>query len=82
MRMGSPTGTPITTITTKFINRLSVTSVLTIAFVVCAIAIGSVAICWAEGGSRIPTSGGPYGYIETAFGPLAGYIAGTILWFD
>ena len=53
-----------------------------IAFVVCAIAIGSVAICWAEGGSRIPTSGGPYGYIETAFGPLAGYIAGTILWFS
>ena len=53
-----------------------------VAFVVCAIAIGSVAICWAEGGSRIPTSGGAYGYIETAFGPCVGYIAGTILWFS
>jgi amino acid transporter len=53
-----------------------------VAFVVCAIAIGSVAICWAEGGSRIPTSGGAYGYIETAFGPCIGYIAGTILWFS
>ncbi len=53
-----------------------------LAFVVCAIAMGSVAICWAEGGSRIPTSGGAYGYIETAFGPFVGYISGTILWFS
>ena len=53
-----------------------------VAFIVCAVAIGSIAICWAEGGSRIPTSGGAYGYIETAFGPCAGYIAGTILWFS
>jgi basic amino acid/polyamine antiporter, APA family len=53
-----------------------------LAFIVCAVAIGAVAICFAEGGSRIPTSGGAYGYIEAAFGPLAGYIAGTILWFS
>ncbi|GAA0723654.1 APC family permease [Dokdonella soli] len=53
-----------------------------IAFVVCAVVIGSVAICFAEGGSRVPTSGGVYGYIETAFGPLAGYVAGTMLWFS
>jgi amino acid transporter len=51
-----------------------------LAFLVCAVAIGSVAICFAEGGSRIPTSGGAYGYIEAAFGPLTGYIAGTLLW--
>ncbi len=36
-----------------------------IAFVVCAIAIGSIAICFAEGGSRVPTSGGAYGYVES-----------------
>jgi len=53
-----------------------------LAFIVCAIAIGSVAICFAEGGSRIATSGGAYGYIEAAFGPLTGYIAGTLLWFS
>ncbi len=53
-----------------------------IAFVVCAIAMGSIAICFAEGGSRVPTSGGAYGYIETAFGPRAAYIAGTLLWFS
>jgi APA family basic amino acid/polyamine antiporter len=52
-----------------------------LAFVVCAIAIGSVAICFAEGGSRVPTSGGAYGYVDAAFGPLAGYVAGTLLWF-
>lgn len=50
------------------------------AILVCAIAVGSVAICFAEGGSRIPSSGGAYGYIEAAFGPLAGYVAGTLLW--
>lgn len=52
-----------------------------LAFVACAAAVGSVAICFAEGGSRLPTSGGAYGYIEVAFGPLAGYVAGTLLWF-
>ena len=52
------------------------------AFLVCALAIGSIAICFAEGGSRVPTSGGAYGYIETAFGPLAGYVSGTLLWFS
>ena len=51
-----------------------------LAFLVCAVAIGAVAICFAEGGSRIPTSGGPSGYIEAAFGPLVGYVAGTLLW--
>ncbi len=51
-----------------------------LAILGCGLAIGAVAICFAEGGSRIPTSGGPYGYIEAAFGPLAGYIAGTLLW--
>ncbi len=52
-----------------------------LAFIVCGIVIGAVAICFAEGGSRIPTSGGAYGYIAAAFGPLPGYIAGTLFWF-
>jgi basic amino acid/polyamine antiporter, APA family len=52
-----------------------------LAFLICGLAIGSVAICFAEGGSRIPTSGGVYGYIEAAFGPLVGYVSGTLLWF-
>jgi amino acid transporter len=52
-----------------------------LALVVCAIAVGAVAVCFAEGGSRIPSSGGAYGYIEAAFGPMTGYTAGTLLWF-
>jgi APA family basic amino acid/polyamine antiporter len=51
-----------------------------LAFLICGAAVGAVAICFAEGGSRMPTSGGPYGYIEAAFGPLAGYLGGTLLW--
>jgi len=51
-----------------------------VAFLLCAVAIGAVAICLAEGGSRVPTSGGIYGYVEAAFGPMAGYIIGTALW--
>jgi basic amino acid/polyamine antiporter, APA family len=53
-----------------------------LAFLVCAIAVASVAICFAEGGSRIPTSGGAYGYVNAAFGPFTGYVAGTTLWFS
>jgi APA family basic amino acid/polyamine antiporter len=52
------------------------------AILSCAIAVGCVAICFAEGGSRIPSSGGAYGYIEAAFGPLTGYATGTLLWFS
>jgi amino acid transporter len=51
-----------------------------LAFLACSGGIGAVAICCAEGGSRIPTSGGIYGYIEAALGPLIGYVAGTLLW--
>ena len=51
-----------------------------LAFVACAVGIGAVAMCCAEGGSRVPTSGGIYGYVEAALGPLPGYVAGTLLW--
>jgi APA family basic amino acid/polyamine antiporter len=51
-----------------------------IAILICAMAIGSVAICFAEAGSRIASSGGIYGGIESAFGPLVGYVAGMLLW--
>jgi APA family basic amino acid/polyamine antiporter len=51
-----------------------------IAILICAMAIASVAICFAEAGSRIASSGGVYGCIQVAFGPLAGYVAGMLLW--
>ncbi len=52
-----------------------------LVIIVCALAVGAVAICFAEGGSRVPSSGGAYAYIQAAFGPRTGYMAGTLLWF-
>src|SRR5262249_1454126 len=51
-----------------------------IAFLACGLAVGAGAICFAEGGSRIPTSGGVYGRIEAGFGPITGYVGGTLVW--
>jgi basic amino acid/polyamine antiporter, APA family len=50
-----------------------------IAILVCAIAVGSIGICFAEAGSRVASSGGAYGCIHAAFGPLTGYVAGMLL---
>jgi APA family basic amino acid/polyamine antiporter len=49
-----------------------------LAYLVGAIAVGAVAICFAEAGSRVSTSGGTYGYIEAAFGPLPAYVTGVL----
>ncbi|MDE2251750.1 MAG: amino acid permease [Gammaproteobacteria bacterium] len=51
-----------------------------LALLFCALAIGAVAICFAEGGSRLASSGGAYGYIALAFGPLVGFVAGVLAW--
>jgi amino acid transporter len=51
-----------------------------LAYGACAIAMGAIALCFAEAGSRVPTSGGPYGYAEAAFGPFAGFIMGALVW--
>ncbi|HTR19214.1 MAG TPA: APC family permease [Gemmatimonadales bacterium] len=51
-----------------------------LAYVVCAVATALVALCIAEAGSRVPRSGGPYAYVETALGPYVGYLCGVMLW--
>ena len=50
------------------------------AYVLCAIAMGLIVLCMAEAGSRVSLTGGPYAYVETAFGPFAGFLAGFLLW--
>ncbi|HEX4600611.1 MAG TPA: amino acid permease, partial [Gemmatimonadales bacterium] len=51
-----------------------------LAYLVCGLATALVALCIAEAGSRVPLSGGPYAYVETALGPYAGYLCGVLLW--
>jgi amino acid transporter len=52
-----------------------------VAYLVCALGIGLLALCFAELGGRVVRSGGTYAYIETAFGPFLGFLAGILLWF-
>jgi amino acid transporter len=51
-----------------------------IAYLLCAIAMGLIAICIAEAGSRVSLTGGPYAYVEVAFGPFVGFLCGFLLW--
>jgi APA family basic amino acid/polyamine antiporter len=51
-----------------------------IAFVVCAVAMGLIVLCFAEAGSRVSLTGGIYAYVEVAFGPLVGFLTGVMMW--
>ena len=52
-----------------------------VAYVLCAVMIGLVGLCFAEVGSRVQAAGGPYAYVEAAFGPYVGFLAGLLFWF-
>lgn len=49
-----------------------------ICYLICGILIFLIALCFAEVGSKVTVSGGPYTYIEAAFGNYAGFIANII----
>ena len=51
-----------------------------LAYLACAIAVGSVLICFAEACSRVPVAGGAQGFVEVAFGPYWGFITGAFNW--
>lgn len=51
-----------------------------LAYLVCAVAFGLIVLCIAEAGSRVTLTGGPYAYVELAFGPYVGFMAGVMLW--
>ena len=49
-----------------------------LAYLVCAFIMALSVTCFAEAGSRVSASGGPYAYTETAFGSLAGFLTGVL----
>jgi basic amino acid/polyamine antiporter, APA family len=51
-----------------------------VAYLVCAAAMALIVLCFAEAGSRVDLTGGPYAYVEVAFGPFVGFLAGVMLW--
>jgi len=51
-----------------------------VAYLVCAALVVLIAICFAEVGSRFRATGGPYIYAREAFGALAGFETGWLLW--
>ena len=59
----------------KIVGNYSLT-----AFVVCALIIGLIALCFAEVGSRFSATGGPYLYAKETFGSTFAFIVGWLMW--
>ena len=51
-----------------------------IVYMICAVTMGLIVLCFAEAGSRVSRTGGPYAYVAVVFGPYAGFMAGVLLW--
>jgi len=50
-----------------------------VAYLACAGAMLLIVSCFAEAGSRVSLTGGPYVYAGVAFGPFIGFLAGALL---
>ena len=50
-----------------------------LAYLACAAAMLLIVSCFAEAGSRVSLTGGPYVYAGVAFGPFIGFLAGALL---
>ena len=51
-----------------------------IAFIVCALVVSLIILCFAEVSSRFSETGGPYLYARAAFGATFGFQVGWMLW--
>lgn len=49
-------------------------------YLICAAMMACVVLCFADAGSRITLTGGPYAYVEAVFGRYVGFLAGVLLW--
>jgi APA family basic amino acid/polyamine antiporter len=50
------------------------------AYLICGLLLSLVLLCFAEVGSKISITGGAYTYVESAFGPLAGFLINSLYW--
>ncbi|HEY3243365.1 MAG TPA: amino acid permease [Phycisphaerae bacterium] len=50
------------------------------AYVVCAVPVVLIVLCFAELGSRFNETGGPYIYTQQAFGSFIGFEVGWLMW--
>lgn len=48
------------------------------AYIVCAVLMALIVCCFAAAGSRVSLTGGVYAYVEVAFGPFVGFLAGVL----
>lgn len=51
-----------------------------LAYLACAVAMALIVLCFAEAGSRVTLTGGPYAYVGQVFGPYVGFLSGVLLW--
>jgi APA family basic amino acid/polyamine antiporter len=49
-----------------------------LAYIVCAVLMALIVCCFAAAGSRVSLTGGVYAYVEVAFGPFVGFLAGVL----
>ena len=49
-----------------------------LAYLVCAVLMVLIVCCFAAAGSRVSLTGGVYAYVEVAFGPFVGFLAGVL----
>jgi len=49
-----------------------------LAYIVCAVLMALIVCCFASAGSRVSLTGGLYAYVEVAFGPFVGFLAGVL----
>lgn len=51
-----------------------------LSYLACAALMGFVVLCFAEAGSRVPSSGGGYAWAHRAFGPFVAFLLGWVLY--
>jgi basic amino acid/polyamine antiporter, APA family len=52
-----------------------------IGYLLCGLMFAAIIFCYVEVGSKIKSSGGSYAYVESAFGPFAGFIINWLFFF-